>query len=76
MSSIFSDAALRQYTDAVAAQIPPGKHGALIGWATTDGKWRVTAVQRIGEHWQLAALLEGDVKAGKVQGGVQVIGSW
>lgn len=73
---IFDQAALQKAVEAELAIVPPNKTTALVGYVLLSGAWRVSYVRRIGDHWDLGAVLEGDLKAGRIQGGVQVRASW
>ena len=59
----------------IAAEIPEGKRGAIVGVASTDGGVTIAAAAKLGDDWKLA----GDVGRrwdGVVSGRVYVIGSW
>lgn len=74
--TIFGPDQLKAAIDAEFAAIPEGKRGALVGYYTTDGTWRVTVATRIGEHWQLGAVASKDKADGKIQGGFRVQATW
>lgn len=76
MSSPFSQEALRRQVDLAIAAIPPGKKRVALGYVNTDGVWCIAYAERVNNTWKWGAQLEGDMKAGKIQGEVFVQGSW
>ena len=72
----FGPEALAAAVEAELASVPPGRRYAVVGYWMTDGRWRVSVVARVDEHWQFGAVLERDMAAGRIQGGVQVQATW
>ena len=72
----FGPEALAAAVAAELATVPPDKRFAVVGYWTTSGHWRVSVVGRVDDHWQFGAVLERDVAAGRIQGGVQVQATW
>ena len=74
--TIFDPASLQRHIDAVFAEVPVDHHTALVGYYTTDGRWRMTVARRVGNSWFYGATFGKDQAAGNIAGGVFVRGSW
>jgi len=78
MPDLFSPAALRKSVhdslDKAQLAIPPGKHGAVLVDATTDGGAQVLLVHRIGDAWTVMG--QADYTGHHVAGKVSIAGSW
>jgi len=75
--AIFSPLALQAQVDRLMKDVPQGRKVAVVGIATSDGKWRVTAKARLGDdgHWQLEGSVSGHGGHDLV-GEVSVLASW
>jgi len=61
--------------DAISNIVPPGKVGAVVAVANSDGDVRFAVATKIGDHWTV----EGDLArdgGGHVTGRVLVAASW
>ena len=74
--TFFDAASLQKHVDLLMAEIPANRRRVILGYALTNGKWRVSYAQRIGDSWTLGATFGKDSAAGKINGGVQIVGSW
>lgn len=76
MARIFSDENLKAYTDEIVGLIPDGKRGALVGYYTLSGKWKVVGLSRVNDTWQIGAVLEGDMATQNIKGTISVLAVW
>lgn len=74
--TIFDQASLQKHVDLILADVPENRRRVILGYALTNGKWRVSYAQRIGNGWTLGATFGKDSAAGKINGGVSIVGSW
>lgn len=75
-ATIFDPASLQKHVAAALNDIPAGHNGALVGYYLKGGGWRVTMVHRIGGQWSLGGTVGRDAAAGKIDGGIEIRGSW
>jgi len=76
VTDIFSPEALQKHVNGLLTGVPAGHRQVIVGYWNTEGKWQVAYAAKIGHHWVAGAKLDGDLKAGLVQGEVQVQASW
>lgn len=58
------------------SNVPPGGHGALIGFADMDGSLHTAVAMKIGDHWTIGARFEKPAGSRRPSGGVAVEASW
>lgn len=75
-TTIFDDASLKRHVELLLADVPAGRTHAAVGYYLTNGHWRVSYAQKIGDSWVLGATFGKDSAAGKINGGVTITGSW
>lgn len=73
--TIFDSASLQSHVDAALAEVPAGRTRARFTYLT-NGRWRVSYAQKVGNVWVLGATFGKDSAAGKINGGVTITGSW
>lgn len=72
---MFEPEHLRQYVEAeIAKQLPEGANGRIYAVVDLNGV-RIAWAQRLGEHWQVAAVAEKPWE-GPVEGSLAVKASW
>lgn len=76
MGTIFDQASLQKHVELMLADVPAERKRATVGYYLTNGQWRVSYAQRIGNTWVMGATFGKDSAAGKINGGVTVTGSW
>ena len=76
MPKPFDYVALQRQVDAALSDVPDDHSRCLVGYALTDGRWRVSMAQRLGHGWRLDGYFGKDSAEGNISGGIMLKGSW
>lgn len=77
MADLFSPLKLQAEVDRLMKTVPEGRRIAVLGIASADGQWRVTARAALGDdgHWHIEGAVSGH-GGHDLAAQVSVLASW